>query len=89
MWHVNSKQARAMQVVQPRGPIAKLPDQWENRREMFREIDRLQRGWTVELRSRGTGSAGGTIDAVFYDPEGEEVGAFAAARRRALAASKA
>ena len=75
-----------LQVVQSRCKIAEIPDQWENRREMFKQIDELQAGWTVELRSRG---AGGTVDALFYDPRGAEVASFAAARRQALAASKA
>ena len=74
-----------MQVVYARGAISGIPDTWENRREMFREIDGLQAGWTVELRSRGSGS---TVDAVFYSPGGDSVGAFAAARREALQASK-
>lgn len=68
-----------------KGPIRGIPDKWENRREMFCEIDRLQGGWTVELRARGDGD---TVDAVFYDPAGAKVGAYAAARRQALQASK-
>lgn len=72
-------------VVWPRGPVAELPEEHASRRERFAELDGLQPGWTVELRSRGEG---GTIDAVFFSPGGECVGAFANARRQALKASK-
>ncbi|PRW61221.1 ribosome maturation SBDS [Chlorella sorokiniana] len=72
-------------VVWPRGPVAELPEEHASRRERFAELDGLQPGWTVELRSRGEG---GTIDAVFFSPAGESVGAFANARRQALKASK-
>ncbi len=72
-------------VVWPRGPLAQLPEEHASRRERFAELDDLQPGWTVELRSRGEG---GTIDAVFFSPAGECVGAFANARRQALKASK-
>lgn len=77
-----------MQVVYERGDIASIPDQWENRRSMFEELDALQPGWTVELRARGS-AATGAVDAVFFDPAGERVGAFASARRKALQSSKA
>lgn len=43
-----------------------------------------QPGWTVELRTKGD-----TVEAVFFHPSGERVGAFANARRMALQASKA
>ena len=72
-------------VVYPRGPVAGLPEEHASRRERFAELDDLQPGWTVELRARGEG---GTIDAVFYAPGGECVGAYANARRAALKASK-
>ncbi len=72
-------------VVYPRGPVEQLPEEHASRRERFAELDALQPGWTVELRSRGEG---GTIDAVFFSPAGECVGAFANARRAALKASK-
>lgn len=72
-------------VVWPRGPVAELPEEHASRRERFAELDGLQPGWTVELRTRGEG---GTIDAVFFSPDGECVGAFANARRQALRASK-
>lgn len=72
-------------VVYPRGAVAQLPEEHASRRERFAELDDLQPGWTVELRSRGEG---GTIDAVFFSPGGECVGAFANARRAALKASK-
>ncbi len=55
-------------VVYPRGPVAQLPDEHASRRERFAELDELQPGWQVELRSRGEG---GAIDAVFYSPTGE------------------
>ncbi|KAG2493699.1 hypothetical protein HYH03_008213 [Edaphochlamys debaryana] len=71
-------------VVYARGPVSALPEEHASRRERFAELDTLQPGWTVELRSRGD-----TVDAVFFHPSGERVGAFANARRMALAASKA
>jgi hypothetical protein len=77
------------QVVYARGSISGIPDQWENRRDMFLELDRLQPGWTVELRARGGSTGGVAVDAIFYDPCGEKVGVFAAARRCALQAKKA
>lgn len=72
-------------VVYPRGPVGGLPEEHASRRERFAELDTLQLGWMVELRSRGESS---TIDAVFFSPDGECVGAFANARRAALKASK-
>ncbi len=42
-----------------------------------------QPGWSVELRTKGD-----TVEAVFFHPSGESVGAFANARRMALQASK-
>jgi hypothetical protein len=72
-------------VVYARGPVAGLPEEHESRRERFAELDELQPGWTVELRTRGEG---GIIDAVFFSPSGECVGAYANARRAALKASK-
>lgn len=81
-------QSFVLQVLYAKGPVSGIPDTWENRRDMFSEIDRLQEGWTVELRTRG-GGATGAVDAVFYDPDGTLVGAFAAARRKALQASRA
>jgi hypothetical protein len=72
-------------MVYEQGAISNIPDKWENRREMFKEIDALQAGWTVELRQRIGAS---TVDAVFFSPDGEIVGNFAAARRKALQASK-
>jgi len=68
------------------GCIADVPDEHASRRQRFAELDDLQAGWTVVLRSRGDG---GTIDAQFVSPSGEPVGSFANARRAALAASKA
>ena len=55
-------------AVYPRGPVAGIPDEHASRRERFAELDELQPGWQVELRSRG---AGGTADAVFFSPAGE------------------
>ena len=86
----------------PRGPIAGLPASFGGaRRALFEELESLQAGWTVELVSRagvgeggggrgggGDGAASGAVDAVFYGPGGARVGAFAAARRAALQASK-
>ena len=57
----------AVSVVYPRGPVGGLPEEHALRRERFAELDGLQPGWEVELRSR---SAGGTVDAVFFSPEG-------------------
>jgi ribosome maturation protein SDO1 len=73
-------------VVCSRGPIAELPEEHASRRERFSELDALQPGWTVELRGRGDGAP---VEAVFFSPAGERAGAFAAARRAALQASKA
>lgn len=73
-------------VLYPRGPIAGLPEEHASRRERFSELDTLQPGWTVELRSRG--GEGAPVDAVFFSPAGERVGAYANARRLALAAHK-
>ena len=78
-------QAQSISVVYPKGSIAGLPDEHASRRERFAELDELQPGWQVELRSRG---AGGAVDAAFYTPTGDAVGAFANARRQALQASK-
>jgi ribosome maturation protein SDO1 len=72
-------------VLYPRGPLAGLPEDHASRKERFAELDTLQPGWTVELRSREEGS---TVEAIFYSPEGHRVGTFAAARRSALQASK-
>lgn len=71
-------------VLYARGSIGGLPEEFASRKERFAELDQLQQGWQVELRSRGD-----TVDAVFYAPEGAMVGTFAAARRQALAARKA
>lgn len=71
-------------VVYSRGPISQLPDAHASRKERFAELDTLQPGWEVELRNKGS-----TVEAVFFSPSGEMVGAFANARRAALAASKA
>lgn len=70
----------------PRGPVSGLPESMGSRRARFLEIDDLEPGWTVEVGSRPDGEV---ADAVFFSPDGEKVGAFAAARRRALAAKKA
>lgn len=75
-------------VVYARGPIGGLPEEHASRRERFAELDTLQPGWTVELRARGAGVEGAPLDAVFYSPAGERVGAYANARRLALAAHK-
>ena len=70
-----------------RGSIEELPEAHASRKERFAELDTLQPGWEVELRSaKGRGAA---VEAVFFSPAGERVGAFAAARRAALAAHKA
>ena len=47
------------------GSIAAMPDDHASRRERFAEIDALQPGWSVELRSRGS-----TVDASFVSPAG-------------------
>lgn len=72
-------------VIHPKGPISSLPEEHASRRERFAELDTLQDGWKVELRGRGEGAP---VEAVFYSPEGERVGAYAVARRMALQASK-
>lgn len=70
-------------VICARGPIASLPEEHASRRERFAELDTLQAGWEVELVSKGS-----TVEAVFYSPDGERVGPYAAARRAALQAHK-
>jgi ribosome maturation protein SDO1 len=72
-------------VLYPRGPVTELPEEHASRKERFAELDNLEAGWTVELRSRGEGAP---VDAVFYSPAGERVGAFTMARRMALQAQK-
>jgi ribosome maturation protein SDO1 len=72
-------------IVYPRGPVSGLPEEHASRRERFAELDQLQPGWTVELRAR---EAGGPVEAVFYAPDGQRVGAFAVARRMALSSAK-
>ena len=67
-----------------RGSIEGLPEAHASRKERFSELDLLQPGWQVELRNKGA-----TVDAVFFSPSRERVGAFANARRMALAAHKA
>jgi len=71
-------------VLYARGPIAGLPEEFEARRERFAELNALQGGWEVELRAKGE-----TVDAAFFSPSGAKVGAYANARRMALAAHKA
>lgn len=72
-------------VVYPRGPISGIPEAYASRRERFAELEGLQAGWQVELRAKGD-----TVEAVFFAPgSGECVGAYANARRMALAAAKA
>jgi hypothetical protein len=70
-------------VVYAKGSIAGLPDEFASRKERFAELDQLESGWEVELRRKGD-----AVDAVFFNPAGKQVGAFAMARRQALAASK-
>lgn len=72
-------------ILFEKGPIAALPDEYASRRERFSEIDDLQPGWTVQLKTKGSNSV---IDAIFFDPCGDMVGPFARARRMALAYSK-
>lgn len=73
------------EVVYPRGSISGLPEAHASRKERFVELDDLQPGWEVELRGRKGGT---TVDATFYSPTGEPVGAYVNARRAALKASK-
>ena len=61
-------QAQEVSIIYPKGPIGGLPDEHASRRERFAELDDLQPGWQVELRSRG---AGGAVDAAFYSPTGD------------------
>ena len=63
-------ETQGVSIIYPRGPIAGLPDAHASRRERFAELDDLQPGWQVELRSRG---AGGAVDAAFYSPAGENI----------------
>ena len=48
------------------GSLGDLPDEHASRRERFAEVDELQPGWTVELRSRGS-----TVSASFLSPSGD------------------
>jgi hypothetical protein len=76
--------AAAGEVVY-KGSIAGIPEAHAQRKERFSELDNLQPGWEVELRTKGD-----TVEAVFFAPgTGECVGPFANARRAALAAKKA
>ena len=61
-------ETQGVSIIYPRGSIAGLPDAHASRRERFAELDDLQPGWQVELRSRG---ASGAVDAAFYSPAGE------------------
>ena len=72
-------------IVYSRGRISDLPEDYASRKERFQELDNLQTGWTVELRRRHDNAP---IDAIFYSPSGSKIGAFAMARRLALAHSK-
>ncbi|MEW5297476.1 MAG: hypothetical protein WDW38_006309 [Sanguina aurantia] len=78
-----ASKAAATAAVYPKGSIEGLPEAHASRKERFAELDTLQAGWQVELRNKGD-----TVEAVFYAPNGEKVGAFANARRMALAAHK-
>lgn len=78
-----SSSGRAGEVLYAQGPIAGIPEEFASRKERFMELDQLQPGWEVELKSKGE-----TVDAVFFAPNGQKVGAFANARRAALAAHK-
>lgn len=82
---MRSGTAEEKRVVYERGAIAGLPDDFA-RKDMFLEIDRLEKGWEVEL-TQNHGSD--IIQAAFYAPTGEAVGPFAKARRQALASNKA
>eukprot|EP00798_Chlamydomonas_sp_ICE-L_P021546 gene21546-28539_t len=72
------------EVLYAQGPISNLPEAYASRKERFTELDTLQEGWTVELRAKGD-----TVEAAFFSPTGEPVGAYVNARRAALAAKKA
>ena len=80
-FHPGRKEEDAYKVVYPRGSIAELTEEFASRRERFSELDKLESGWSVELRRRREDAP---VDAVFYSPTGEKVGAFALARRMAL-----
>lgn len=71
-------------VIYARGPISGLQEDFA-RKEMFMELDRLEEGWEIELLQSPESEI---IHATFYSPTGEEVGAFAKARRKALVSSK-
>lgn len=72
-------------ILYPRGPVGGMPEEYAGRRERFLELDALEPGWTVELRGKNNSSI---MDAVFFSPQGQEVGPFANARRAALTAHK-
>ncbi|KAL3153920.1 54S ribosomal protein L2 mitochondrial [Trebouxia sp. C0010 RCD-2024] len=79
------EEANLGEVIYPRGSISGLPEAHASRKERFAELEDLQQGWEVELRGRKGGT---TVDAFFFSPTGESVGAFVNARRAALQASK-
>eukprot|EP00210_Caulerpa_lentillifera_P003786 g3617.t1 len=81
----NKKVKEVGNVVYPRGAISGLPEDF-GRKEMFLEIEKFQSGWEVELKEQQHGSE--IINATFFAPSGELIGAFSKARRLAIAASK-
>jgi len=73
-------------VIFPRGALNALPDEHAGRRERFAELDAIQPGWQVELRSRPGAQV---VEALFYSPGGAQYKSFADARRAALGARNA
>ena len=70
-------------VVFARAPPSLLPEEHASRRERFAELETLQAGWQVELRSRPGAQV---VEALFFSPSGEEFKSYAEARRAALKA---
>ena len=70
-------------VVFARAAPSELPEEHASRRERFAELETLQAGWQVELRTRPGVQA---VEALFFSPAGEEFKSYAEARRAALKA---
>lgn len=72
-----------VEIVYERGKISDIPDDF-SRKNMFMEIDLLEKGWEVSLSKR---KGSDIINATFYSPSGEEIGPFVKARKMALSSS--
>lgn len=71
-------------ILIPRGFIKDLPEEHKSRRERFKELDTIEEGWHVELRTKENSSI---VEAVFFSPNNEAFKSYAEARRKALGIS--